>query len=121
MKNENQEILILKKQINDLQSRITENILPSIAKIATQQQSQIEQLLYKCSALECIQIVIFNALSEIDSTIHSRITNELRESLEYIEKQGKGDTAFADYLREIINPNTSKKPHLRLIRNEDDD
>ena len=115
MDKQQQSLSDILKIMNDKQNKLAKVTEEAIKKISIHHITLIQGLIYRCGALETIQLIMFNALAEIKPLVHQRIVEELKESLKYIEEKSGGDTSFANHLRELVGARSAKKPHLRLV------
>ena len=79
----------------------------------------IQDLIYRCGALEAIQIRLFSVLAETNPSAHLRIVEELNDSLQHIEGKGGHDSAYANHLRSLVGSQPGKKVHLKLVPKQD--
>ena len=81
----------------------------TMTKITLDHTKRIEDLIYRCAALEAIQIRLFSVLAETNSSIHARLVEELNDSLKHIEGKGGIDSPYADHLRALVGSKPGKK------------
>ena len=103
------------KALDDKHNKVAKEIVDNIDKISRHHMEIIQDLIYRCGALEAIQFRLFSVLAETNPLIHKTIVEELKDNLKHIEDKGGAETLYANHVRELVEQSAEKKVHLRLV------